>query len=251
MQVIARSARAIARRLTDTKRTVAIDRCRHYRGFRYGGFGNNPYEDYIVGLSTGQPINALRVAFVRAILGTRPRTMTDALQVDVGPVPAWQYPWIASVGEGFAISEPAANPDVVCHDCDQGILVSHINREFRWLESAYANIKTTGYKPKEFGFLRCLEFIGENSSSFLVLDGNHRISAMHAIGLREVEVVISAMERVRRSEASSWPQVVNGTYSLTAALAVFDRYFLSSNPSLIQTAPGKLLSDEPQLWLAE
>jgi hypothetical protein len=30
-----------ARQAAALRRTVPVDRCYHYRGFRYGGFGNN------------------------------------------------------------------------------------------------------------------------------------------------------------------------------------------------------------------
>lgn len=235
-------------RLAATRR-VAIDRCYHYRGFRYGGFGNNPYEDYIVGLARGDSVSRLRRTFADIILHCCPKDMSEALQLELGSMPLWHYPWHRRQPQrSISTATPHENPDVVCHYCDAGILASHINREFRWLHAAYENIRTKGYRPHEFGHIRCLELAAEAESSYLVLDGNHRLSALHALGKAEVTVKLLPLRRVRRQDASTWPMVRNGTVDLKTALRVFDRYFATSNPPLRRLRQATLIVDEPPLW---
>jgi hypothetical protein len=60
---------------------------------------------------------------------------------------------------------------------------------------------------------------------FLVLDGNHRLSALSALQCKEVEVKQSRGTRVLRSDAASWPMVRNGSIGIEDALAIFDGYF--------------------------
>ncbi len=229
-----------------TRRRVPISRCYHYRGFRYGGFGGNLYEDYVIGLSKGRPLAELRSTFASALLSCRPRTLAEALGITLRVQSAWQFPWNIA-GEQLAVRDPRLNPDIVCHFCESGILASHINREFRWLESAFESIKTLGFRPTEFGYLKCLELKGEHDSSYLVLDGNHRISALHALGFTDVLVLVSPLA-VRRSDVSTWPQVLGGTYTVDEALLVFDRYFRATNPPLTEMNPVSLIIDEPPLW---
>lgn len=235
-----------ARSFVSRKRVIEIARCYHYRGFRYGGFGNNLYEDYIVGLSLGHAVPGLRSAFSGGILLSRPSTFGDALQIELPPSPPWIFPW-SSDRAGLLVEQPANNPDVVCHVCDRGVLASHINREFVWLESAWTNIQQSGYRPRLNGFIRCLELVGRAGSTYLVLDGNHRISAMHAIGESTVEVELASTPIVR-SEAARWPQVVNGFFSIEDALRIFDRYSWASNPPLQQMNPATVIYDEAPQW---
>ena len=249
MRSIAGALVASARTLLEQPRAAAVERCYHFRGYRYGGFGNNPYEDYIVGLASGRDIQDLRHAFAQAMLRTAPRTMSEALGIDIDDIPPWQFPWDPAPRAAWQpIVDPALNPDIVCHACEAGVLASHINREFAWLEASFRSIKTDGYRPQALGYIRCLCFIAGEESSYLVLDGNHRIAALHAIGVRNVSVKL-APRPVRRAEVERWPRVKDRTYDKTSALRVFDRYFAQHNPPLRGTTPISLVIDEPPRWI--
>lgn len=230
-------------------RRVPIDRCYHYRGFRYGGHGNNPYEDFILGLASGRDLAALRGEFAWRALNCRPRSMGAALQIEIGDWPLWEYPWSSrpalSRYEKYSLCD---NPDVMCHFPSVGVLASQINREFGWLEGAWQSISTVGYQPRRFGYVRCIELETQAQSSYLVLDGNHRVSSMHAASVRSVEVELLYFRRVRRSRAAAWPRVRDGSMELGHAQRVFDRYFADQNPPLVPENPATLHMDEPALW---
>ena len=230
--------------------TVPIGRCYHYRGFRYGGFGNNPYEDYIVGLAAGAPRATLRTNFAEAILQCRPRTLDEALQIDLGGWPLWEFPWTRKPQSSIHYQDdPAQLQDVVCQYSPKGVLSSHINREFGWLEGAYDSLRSQGYLPRRYGYIRCLELRpATGESSFLVLDGNHRIAALHALGASTAEVETFALQTVRRSAVKRWPRVRDLSFSEAAALRVFDRYFQPRNPPLLNLHPAALIADEPPAW---
>jgi hypothetical protein len=235
--------------LAESKRSIPIDRCYHYRGFRYGGFGNNPYEDYVVGLIKGSDTGVLRNSFAASILTCRPTNMAEAIQVNAGDAALWDFPWSRRPPDGSqVISDPAENPDIVCHYCAKGVLASHINREIRWLERALSSIRSNGYTPSTRGFIRCQEFVHGDLSSYLVLDGNHRVGALHACGDREVTVKVMRRMRVCRVTAKKWPRVIAGAYNVAQALAVFDRYFSHVNPPLRPMHQANLIVDEKPFW---
>lgn len=234
----------------DPVREVPIHACYHFRGFRYGGFGNNPYEDYVLGIASGAPRQELRAGFARSLLDCRPRTMDEALGLDLHGWPIWEYPWNRRPDAPVCVVDPALNPDIVCHDCRQGVLASHINREFRWLEEAWQSLSTAGYRPREFGYLRCMELVGDDGSSYLMLDGNHRLSALHAMGHATVEVRLSKRHEVRRAHVDRWPRVREGSLSRHLALKVFDRYFRSENPDIAPMNRVPLIEDEAPQWPA-
>lgn len=234
--------------LLERQAVVPIDRCYHYRGYRYGGFGLNPYEDYILGLAAGRELLELRNTFARSMLNNAPRNMGEALGLQMDQVPPWEYPWDRAPRTAWQpIRDPAMNPDIVCHHCPAGVLASHVNREFEWLEASFQSIRSNGYRPDSLGYIRCLCFVGDELMSFLILDGNHRISALHATGARHVSVKV-VPRTIRRSDAARWPRVIDGTYSIATALLVFDRYFAHSNPPLAHVNPTPLVIDEPPRW---
>jgi hypothetical protein len=231
---------------------VRVDRCYHFRGFRYGGFGQHPYEDYVVGLARGRPTSELRHEFARRMLACRPINLGQALQVDIPDWPLWLFPWMRRAGHvGGTVDDPAANPDIVTHHCAAGILASHINREFGWLEGAWHGLRQQGYQPRRFGYLRCLELEAPMGSSYIMLDGNHRLCVLHAMGIEEIEVRVPPLRKVRRAAAAQWPSVRDGSMALEHALAVFDRYFAMANPPLTALNPARLIVDEPPQWPME
>ena len=234
-----------------SRRQVPLDRCYHYRGYRYGGFGNNPYEDFILGLAGGGQAEILRREFAWRVLNCRARSMGEALQIDIIDWPLWEYPWArrpASSRREF--DEPRDNPDVMCHFSAPGVLASHINREFGWLEGAWRNISGQGYRPRQYGFVRCVELDAGEASSYLVVDGNHRLSALHALGETSLEVELLRFRKVRRDRAEAWPRVRDGSIGLGHALRVFDRYFAQRNPPLVARHPAALIADAAPLWSA-
>jgi hypothetical protein len=235
--------------LTRSIRIVPIDRCYHFRGFRYGGFGNNLYEDYAVALSQGENKDVLRASFAENVLSCRPSTMSQMLGLDLEGIPMWAFPWSYSFGmPRKPIVDPAENPDIICHYCEKGVLASHVNREFHWLENAFANISGKGYKPETYSYIHCLELVGESSTSYLVLDGNHRVSALHATGARQIAITVSATARVSRASHYRWPRVLTGTYGIAKALQVFDRYFWPTNPAICKMNPAQLICDDAPAW---
>ncbi len=61
--------------------------------------------------------------------------MGEALGIDIADQQPWNYPWLRRVKNPVAeLADPAQNPDVICHHSEGGVLASHINREFGWLE---------------------------------------------------------------------------------------------------------------------
>jgi hypothetical protein len=245
--------KSLAGRLLDsvaTVRHVPIEHCYHYRGYRYGGFGDNAYEDYVLGLARKDAVPSLRQRFAWVVLNCRARTMAEALQIELPEGwPLWEYPWSRRpVGRGTAVPTPQENPDIMCHFSPGGVLASHVNREFGWLEAAWDSISRSGYQPTLYGYIRCMELSSPTQSRYIVLDGNHRISAMHAAGLRTAAVQVLRLRRVRRERASAWRRVRDGSLDAESALRIFDRYFAQRNPSPVPRHAARLLRDEPPLW---
>jgi hypothetical protein len=236
-----------------TVREVPIDHCSHYRGYRYGGYGDNPYEDYVIGLARNDSVDALRQHFAWLVLHCRARTMAEALHVDLPPDwPLWAYPWARGrVPAGTPSMSAAANPDVMCHFSPEGVLASHVNREFAWLESAWHSIKVSGYLPGQYGYIRCMELSRGEESRYIVVDGNHRISALHATGRTTVAVQVLRLRQVRREDAAKWRRVRDGSIDLESALRIFDRYFATRNPAPVMRHPATLIRDEAPLWQDE
>ncbi len=211
---------------------IPINHCVHYCGFQYGANQLNPYENYIVALSAGHSINKVRRQFIDFLMYYRPRTMGDALDIKLSrPYPLWIYPWIPFTKQEFNLERgwfdtPNQPPDILTYFCEQGILTSRIDQEFYWLEQALYDIRQFGYLPDQFGYAQTMQFCkAYGQTRYLVLDGNHRLSALVALGFKTVRVQQSPSTVVRDSEYEKWFGVQAGFYTPDDALHMFNAYF--------------------------
>lgn len=227
---------------------VSIASCRHFRGWRYGNYGNNLYEDYIVGRFKGLETTLLRSIFTRRIFGTRGTTMGNILGISLSKeYSPWIFPWnwssIYAISPSYTSS---TNPDIVCHTAPDGILASHINREFSWCESALNSISMTGYRPEKYGYISVLRLVrADLETSHLVLDGNHRLSALAALNAKEVRVKV--LGQVSHNNFRFWPGVLTGRFRHDDAMNIFGRYFMPENPLIQELEPNAMLVRDEEL----
>ncbi len=224
--------------------SVPISLCRHYCGFRYGTKSLNPYEQYIKGLHQRQPINQLRKEFEWFLMHYRPQNFGDVFGLQLANnIPLWLYPWNNSndfpLNNGW-IENIDEVPDIITHFCGQGIKRSQILQEYFWLERAYKEISNSGYQPLKYSYIEVIELKKKNQSVFIVKDGNHRLSALSALGHIEVKVKMYLFEQIKEEKYCKWRQISIGKYTEKDALAVFNSYFVgidsfipSSQPALI------------------
>ena len=209
--------------------TVPIDRCRHYCAFKYGSGSFNPYENYVVGLHEGAPLGELRQRFEDFLIHYRPRDFGEVFGIALSRrVPLWVYPWQLDLRfdpQNGWLDDLDEVPDIITHFCARGIRRSRIQEEYFWLERAYATVSTHGYRPHKNTFIEALEFAREDERAYLLTDGNHRVSALTALGHEEVMVKVHTLVRWDGENHREWPQVRLGTYSEQDAIKVFDVYF--------------------------
>lgn len=222
--------RAIASRLAlafARKRTVAIADCVHFCAYRYGRGETNPYEQYAKDLAGSLPLQAARERFVEYVRGYRPRHLGEALGVALSrPYPLWFLPWRtpdqARQSPGWSSSARSV-VDVMTHFSDEGIPKSLVQKEFAWHESAFASIAEKGYAPQRYGYIWARELRGKRSA-YLMADGNHRLSALAALGNMEVVIKLPPGTAVVRERVYEWPLVRAALMTQEDALAVFDAY---------------------------
>ncbi len=228
--------------------SIPIKDCRHFRGYRYGLFSNHIYEDYIYGLSRNVPVESLRLQFIKRLLGTRTNDFGETLGISLSKhYDNWDYPWNISALK--CEYTPLNNPDIVCHtSLSKKILMSHINREFLWLESAYNSIIRQGYLPEKYGYITVLRLVSHQKNSFIVLDGNHRLSALSVLGETHVKMKVVNNIILRDSLCYLWFGFLVRNYTLSDMKAVFVRYFADANPVINEMEDFSLiLLDENSL----
>lgn len=223
--------RAFANRLATTfsrKRTVAIADCVHFCAYRYGRDETNPYEQYAKGLAEGLPLPEIRERFVQYVRGYRPRLLGEALGVALSkPYPLWFLPWrtLEQVSRSPGLCGSARSViDVMTHFSDEGIPRSVVENEFKWHENAFASIAKFGYEPQRYRYISARELKG-GRSAFLVTDGNHRLSAISALGGKAVVLKLPLGTTVIRDMVDQWALVKTALMPRSDALAVFDAYF--------------------------
>ncbi|MDB4973975.1 MAG: hypothetical protein JWN48_2316 [Myxococcaceae bacterium] len=210
------------------KREVAIRDCVHFCGFRYGRGELNPYEQYQKGLASGLPRDEVRARFVDFLRHYRPRTLGDALGLSLSrDYPLWCLPWkspLARLRRGAWVESPRQVVDVMTHFSARGIPAVLVELEHRWHERAFSRMSLEGYRPNAFSYARVLVLQGPTRASYLLTDGNHRISALSALGVERVMASAIRGQAVHRAHAARWPLVRLGMVALSDALAIFDVY---------------------------
>ncbi|HEY4246047.1 MAG TPA: hypothetical protein VGM64_04270 [Lacunisphaera sp.] len=221
--------------LLTRREEIPISSCVHYCGFRYGRGEFNPYENYVIALSNGESLQQVRERFEDFLQHYRPENFGEALGISLTRAyPMWEFPWfprsVRSCEKGGWFNSPSDVPDIITHFSKAGISRHRIDEEFSWLERAYFSIREVGYQPSRFaGHISALKLINDDGDSrYLILDGNHRMSALVALGISRVTVAYRIHMTVRVSRYAKWPQVVAGFYSKEDARRVFEVYFLGN-----------------------
>lgn len=225
---------------------VSIDSCVHYCGFRYGREEYNPYETYIRDLHfAGKDI--ARKKFITFLQYYRPHTMAEAVGINSTiNSPLWLYPWDKNLQSEFSnqrgwCEDPNDCPDIITHFSAKGILRFRIEQEFAWLENAYYSIKKMGYLPEKYNnFIEVMQLLkNDGQSSFLVLDGNHRISALSVLGEKEASCQI--LKKIYENNAEQWPGVKEKLFSHKDALAIFNAYFYGNHKYITAKEPAAII----------
>lgn len=235
--------RAALRWLT-REETVRVDECVHFGAWRYGAGAFNPYENYVCGLAQGTNREVLRAAFVEFLQYYRPADFGAALGVDLSRAYAlWHYPWARRPPPPAWVADPASCPDILTHFSAAGILRSRIDEEFGWLETTFASIRQQGYQPQRHaGALqaRCL-LAADGRRRFLIHDGNHRLSAVVALGTTSVVVRYSPLASIREAEMARWRGVRGHVHAPADARAIFMAYFDGNSRWRIAANPAPIL----------
>jgi hypothetical protein len=226
---------------------VPISQCRHYCAFKYGSESFNPYENYIIGLHKGVPIVELRRTFEDFLMYYRPHNFGEVFGIELSrQVPLWVYPWQHdqnfNLKKGWPINLNEV-PDIITHFCEQGIKRSRIEEEYFWLERAYTTILRHGYQPSDNSFIEAFELNTENESVFILTDGNHRVSALTALGHKEVMIKVTRSIRWNSETHKKWPQVRLGIYSEQDARKLLKVYFVGIDGFNRANRPAKILEE--------
>lgn len=207
---------------------VSVSACVHHGAFRYGRGEYNPYETYLVDLLRDGGTQTARRRLLEFLQHYRPRHFGEALGVKLGaPQPLWRYPWSRGEPPPAWVVRLDECPDILTHFLERGVPRQRAGQEFRWLEQALESIRQHGYQPKRFGSTVLARKLVRNdgASVYLLLDGNHRVAALSALGQREVAVSCPPWLVVRESGLTRWPQVRSGACAPENARLLFQAYF--------------------------
>ncbi|MBX3354368.1 MAG: hypothetical protein KF724_01565 [Phycisphaeraceae bacterium] len=213
--------------------TVEIRQCVHYAAFRYGHSEYHPYERYLIRLHRGDPIESIREEFHEFLRHFRPRHMGELLGVQLSRrYPLWSFPWLGfwptlriRRDTGWH-THPRDVPDVITHFSEGGISRARIELEYGWLHGAYDALVREGYRPDLYGrprvqLLKALD----GRVAALVLDGNHRIGTLSALGHERIEVDHAPADTIDESHLDRWWGVRLRRYRRDDARRVLHAYF--------------------------
>jgi hypothetical protein len=242
----------VFRRLAKAK-TVPIAQCVHYCAFRYGCGDINPYENYALALARGEPLQAARDRFLDFLRHYRPDDFGAALGVTLSRSHGlWQFPWgggsaVATGGRPGWVDDPDDAPDIITHFSARGILKFRLEEEFLWAERLFYSLRRRGFqeRPSDRAIEACTLTATDGATRYLIIDGNHRISALVAAGHETVTVRCTPLVAVRETALPKWPRVRDGTYTPDDARRVFRAYFTGNQRTRTTDSPAPVLEVNP------
>ena len=227
---------------------------------RSGGLGF-PYEaetahPFVLAFRAAQQISIdERRAAVQNVLSAyydivRPRSALEVLDLSRDEAPgllnlpadAWLMPWDersvqqnisrrrASVAEeGFAHKKTVTSRDGL--SSFGPVSDRRLRFEVDRIADLVNSMESNGFRydpeePLEVFGLR----VGERYR-WVVMRGQHRFAACTAFDVATVQARV--VKIIRRDDASFWPHVVSGTFSVTGALRIFDRLFAGQTPRCV------------------
>ncbi len=235
-------------RFLGRRAVVPLAQCVHYGAFRYGRGEPHPYETYARKIVSEGDRGAARAWLVEFLRHYRPRNFGEALGVELGGKHGlWHYPWARRVpaDDGWFV-DPLGYPDIITQFCEEGIPWFRIEQEFFWLERAIFSIRRNGFLEDRYNGITARKLVqADGAEVFLVLDGNHRVSALAALGHDTVPLHYLPVATVRERAVQSWTQVRAGRYTEADARAVLRAYFIGNARWRTTDTPAPLLECPP------
>ena len=227
---------------------IPLASCVRHTGFRFGCQEFNPLENRAHALHRGGSLHGSRRKFVEFLRHYRPRGMAEALGIELREhCPLWAYPWWKipadrlSPGYGW-FENPEDGPDIITHFSEAGILAHRIDQEFFWQEQAVWMIGKHGYRSDRYSYIEVCELRRPgHPPAFIVLDGNHRISALSALGHESVRVLRDRALVVHEDRLADWPGVRSGRVRPDDAHAIFMAYFRGNSRWRTTEVPARII----------
>jgi hypothetical protein len=245
---------AITRRLQDAQRRLTahqfdlpIAQCVHYGAFRFGCKEYNPYESYLNDIQQRVPLKVARRRFIEFLMYYRPRHLGDALGIRnlSREYPLLTFPWDAGgIDErcGWCATADLC-PDLLTHFCLEGVSSFRIEEEFVWLERALDSMMQDGYQPEQHTFANTLQLCSRNGlSAYIVLNGNHRVAALSALGHKRVRVLQKLKHCIHELDVERWPRVRTGIFYREDALRVFQAFFEGNHNYRTSSTPASIIA---------
>lgn len=228
-------------------KVVPIRDCVHFGAFRYGCGDVNPYEEYAMALVRGGA--GARAKFTAFLQHYRPRELGAALGVQLSRTYGlWQFPWEPAVPGSDAgtpgwVDDPNDATDIITHFSERGILKFRIEEEFLWAEKLCYSLQRRGFAPRPGERpIEAQELVrSDGAIRYLIIDGNHRISALAARGDKTVTVRSATALAVREAEVTRWPRVRDGSFSAEDAARVLRAYFDGNQRTRTTEVPARIV----------
>jgi len=149
--------------------------------------------------------------------------LVDALQNDCD-IPLFVYPWGT-----FRIGAKWDKEVLTSRFCGPSSF-ELIESEFDAIVALYEKIRIEGYQPWKHGngFIGGVFLHAEDGQRrFIVLQGNHRMAVLAALGMEKVAVRTypGYLAHVKESDIKNWVHVVNGRCDVDVARSIFRMYF--------------------------
>ena len=207
------------------------------------GLSRTQWHPFLAAVMEGSLTNVKRSVLIRFFDCWQPESASDAIPgfysmpTGLGAFPpsaAYLSPWSAKSPEAMSKwverSERRARQEHgylfsrACLD-SQSYTEAVARFEAARLREVEKSIKSNGFDPS-FGFISCTIFKRDDEFVFCVINGNHRVAVMAALGYEWVPAhIYPGPYMIDLADIDMWPQVRSGLWSKNEATNYFNHIF--------------------------
>ncbi len=177
-------------------------------------------------------LNYKNTSLYKFLKNFRPKSICDLVTCSDGTkLPLFQYPW-GSFNTFDGKKDPLKSR--FCGPSEDSFIEEEFHRSIR----LFKDLKKSGYRPlspnNDYVSGSILEKLN-GEKIFVVLQGNHRLAALAALGITEVEIRLYpsiVKPFIREKDVLSWNRVKSGDCSVEDSLRIFNWFFDQSGNAL-------------------
>jgi len=212
---------------------VSIEECCNPYAMRFGGEGWHFLVETLRELENNQNIPLQETILYQYHKQYCPTVIGEIFQSsELSKQYEFEYPWGNWKNKGpYGRSKPFSETRYQGPSSDD-----FIKKQYDNIVSIYESMKIEGYRPLEYGFIGGTFLLSADQERlFVVHQGNHRMAALTALGVKKIKVVTikGFIKNINEKQVDNWHYVKTGKWRKDDALKLFRSFYTENGNHIV------------------